>query len=101
MLCPGAVETSILDRLPDGDLPATNTSPLTARQYLALLKQRPVDADRVARLSLDAVERNKTIIIVPASARTLWYLNRLSPALVSRISTSLARRIDRHLHSVG
>ena len=99
VLCPGAVGTPILDRLPDGDLPSTPTAPVTARQYLALVRQRPVAADRFARLALKGVARNRAIIAEPASARPLWYLNRLSPSLVGRISTRLARRVDRDLVS--
>lgn len=97
VLCPGAVETPTLDRLPPDDLPATATRPLTARQYLTLVKQKPIDADRFARAALDRVEQNKAIIAVPASARTLWYLHRVSPTAVGRICTHLARRVDRHL----
>lgn len=97
VLCPGAVETPILDRTPAGDLPATATAPVTARRYLSLLRQRPVAADRFARLALDRVARDRAIIAVPASARTLWYLHRLSPSLVGRISASIARRVDREL----
>jgi len=99
VLCPGAVETPILDRLPGDDLPGTPTAPITARRYLALVRQRPVAVDRFARLALRGVERNRAIIAVPASARGLWYLQRLSPALVGRISTALARRVDRDLVS--
>ena len=99
VLCPGAVETPILDRPPPEDLPAGTTMPVTARQYLALVKQKPIDADRFARLALERVERNRAIIAVPASARTLWYLHRLSPTIVGRISSYLARRVDRHLAS--
>ena len=97
VLCPGAVETPILDRLPADDLPATATTPVTARQYLSLLKQKPVAADRLARLALDAVARNQAIIAVPASTRALWRLHRLSPSLVGRITVSIARRVDREL----
>lgn len=99
VLCPGAVETPILDRLPRDDLPSTPTRPVTARQYLSLVKQRPVPLDRFTRLALDGVERNRAIIAVPASARSLWYLHRLSPSLVGRISRQLARRVDRELVS--
>lgn len=97
VLCPGAVDTPMLDRLPDDDLPATATAPLTAREYLSLLGQRPVTAERVARLALRGVERNRAVIAVPAGIRALWYLHRLSPALVDRVSTMIARRVDRHL----
>lgn len=98
VLCPGAVETPILDRAPE-DLPSTPTRPVTPREYLSLAKQKPVTADRFARLALKRVERNKAIIVVPVSARALWYLQRLSPGLVDRITASLARRVDRDLVS--
>jgi hypothetical protein len=93
VLCPGAVETPILDRLPADDLPVTATAPVTARQYLSLLKQTPIAAERFAR--------NRAIIVVPATARALWYLHRLSPSLVGRITGSIARRVDRELLQGG
>lgn len=101
VLCPGAVETAILDRAPDADLPPTASAAVTARQYLALMKQRPVDADRFARLALDRVERNQAIIAVPVQARSLWLLHRLSPALVGRLSRTIARRVERSLVRPG
>lgn len=101
VLCPGAVETPILDRLPDEHLPATSTRPVTARAYLSLLGQKPMAADRFATAALEGVARNRAIITVGASARTLWYLHRLSPAVVDRITTSLARRVDRELLGKG
>ncbi len=97
VLCPGAVETPILDRLPDEQLPPTPSPPVTAREYRTLLGQQPVDADRFAHAALQAVGRNRAIIAVPARSRTLWYLNRLSPSVTDRIATVIARRVDRRL----
>jgi NAD(P)-dependent dehydrogenase (short-subunit alcohol dehydrogenase family) len=97
VLCPGAVETPALDRLPADHLPPMATPPVTARQYLSVIGQKPVEVDRFAGLALKGVARDRAIIAVPASARTLWYLHRLSPALVGRISSALARRVDREL----
>lgn len=97
VLCPGAVETPILDRPPDPDRPPTASAPVTARRYLAVVGQKPVDVDRFARLALRAMARDRGIIVVPASARTLWYLHRASPALTGRITRLLARRVDRIL----
>lgn len=99
VLCPGAVDTPILDRLPDADLPATASAPVTARRYLAVVRQKPIHVDRFARLALKGIERDRGIIVVPASARSLWYLYRLSPALTGRISIALARRVSRALMS--
>lgn len=97
VLCPGTVETGILDRLPDADLPARASKPVTARQYLTLLKQKPAPAETVARRTLDRVGRNKAIITVPMSARSLWLLHRVSPALMTHISRMIAERVDREL----
>jgi len=97
VLCPGAVETPILDRLPDSDLPATTTPAVTARRYLAVVRQKPVDVDRFARLSLRAIQRNRGIVVVPASARSLWYLHRLSPRITGALTKQLARKVDRAL----
>ena len=56
VLCPGAVETAILDRLPPDDLPATASAPVTAREYMRRVRQKPVPADRFARAApLDEV----------------------------------------------
>jgi NAD(P)-dependent dehydrogenase (short-subunit alcohol dehydrogenase family) len=99
VLCPGAVETPILDRLPDPDLPTTETAPVTARRYLAVVRQEPVEVDRFARLALKGIQRNRGIIVVPTSARSLWYLHRLSPSLTGKLAKSLARRVDRTLMS--
>ncbi|MEY2449380.1 MAG: hypothetical protein QOH79_2856 [Acidimicrobiaceae bacterium] len=99
VLCPGAVETPILDRLPDADLPPTETAPVTARRYLAAVRQKPVHVDRFARLALKGIERDRAIVVVPASARSLWYLHRLSPTLTGALTKILARRVDRTLMS--
>ena len=70
-LCPGAVETAILDRLPPDDLPATASVPVTARAYLQKMHQRPIRTDLFARAALRDVARNKAIIVVPRSAKSL------------------------------
>ncbi len=99
VLCPGAVDTPILDRLPDADLPPTESAPVTARSYLAVVRQKPVDVDRFARLALKGIQRDRGIVVVPASARSLWYLHRLSPALTGKITKLLAGRVNRALMS--
>lgn len=97
VLCPGSVETPILDRQPDPDLPARASATVTARQYLTAVGQKPVDVEGFARRALDQVARNRSIIVVPASAKPLWYLQRLSPSLMDRISGLIARKVDREL----
>jgi NAD(P)-dependent dehydrogenase (short-subunit alcohol dehydrogenase family) len=97
VLCPGSIETPILDRLPDADLPVTASEPVTARAYLATVKQKPIPAERFARESLRRVARNQSVIVVPSSAKSLWYLQRFAPGLMERIMRVLARRVDKAL----
>jgi NAD(P)-dependent dehydrogenase (short-subunit alcohol dehydrogenase family) len=97
VLCPGAVETPILDRAPPEGLPPTRSAPVTARQYLAVVGQRPMAAEVFAERALDQISRDKAIVTVPRAAASLWYLHRLSPALVDRLNRSVARRVERRL----
>jgi NAD(P)-dependent dehydrogenase (short-subunit alcohol dehydrogenase family) len=97
VLCPGMVETPVLDRLPPPELPEVPWEPVTPRRYLARLRQKPVPADEFARAALHGVARNRSIIVVPRRANLLWYLNRLSPAVVERISARIAVTVDRDL----
>jgi NAD(P)-dependent dehydrogenase (short-subunit alcohol dehydrogenase family) len=90
VICPGAVDTPILDRR-DG------VGAVTAREYLRVVRQKPVAADAFARRALRGVARNRAVIIEPPSARALWYLHRLSPALTRAVVARLAATIDRKL----
>jgi NAD(P)-dependent dehydrogenase (short-subunit alcohol dehydrogenase family) len=97
VLCPGPVDTPILDRTPDPDLPPAGPATVTARQYLAVARQKPVPADDFARSALKGVERNRAVIVVPTSTKALWYLHRFAPGLVERLTASIARRVYRQL----
>lgn len=97
VLCPGSVETPILDRPPAADLPKMSTRAVTGREYLAVVGIRPIGADKFAQRVLRGVQRKRAIIVEPPSVRPLWYLHRLSPRLTDRITRSIARRIDRKL----
>ena len=101
VLCPGSIETPILDRAPPADLPPGRSRAVTPREYLAVVHQKPVAAQDFARGALRGVERNRGIIVVPASAKSLWYLHRLSPALTLRITGRLARTVDKALVRPG
>jgi NAD(P)-dependent dehydrogenase (short-subunit alcohol dehydrogenase family) len=97
VLCPGAVETAILDRLPADDLPPTASAPVTARQYLQVIRQKPMSADRFAQAALASIARNRAIIVVPRRARALWYVHRLSPAVVERVCRSIDAEVTKRL----
>lgn len=97
VLCPGSIDTPILDRPPEAGLPPTASAPVTARAYLGVLRQKPTGVEPFARAALRQVARNRGIIAVPFQARTLWYLHRISPSLVERLSRVMAKRVLRQL----
>jgi hypothetical protein len=70
---------------------------VTAREYLAVVRQKAAPADDVARRALKAIERNRAVIVAPASAKPLWYLQRLSPRLAGQVARVLARKVNRDL----
>jgi short-subunit dehydrogenase len=97
VLCPGSIDTAILDRAQDPDLPDTASAPVTGREYLGLLKQRPTPVDAFARKALGQMARNRGVIVVPRQAKALWYVQRLSPGLLERALVPIARRVQRDL----
>lgn len=55
------------------------------KDFFKKLPARWMDADKAAVEMLKGVARNRAIIVVPSRARLLWWLFRLSPALVGSI----------------
>jgi NAD(P)-dependent dehydrogenase (short-subunit alcohol dehydrogenase family) len=96
-LCPGAVDTPILDEGPPADLPAPTEgrTPLTGRRYMQVVGLTPIPAEKFADAALRQVASNKAIIVVPSSARALWYLARCSPGVIERINRMNVRRVLR------
>jgi NAD(P)-dependent dehydrogenase (short-subunit alcohol dehydrogenase family) len=99
VLCPGSVDTPILDAEPPGDLPSFTAPTMTGREYMATVGLKPIPAPQFARAALRGVERNKGVIVAPASAKAVWYLQRLAPGLVDMVGRRTARRINRELAS--
>ena len=92
VLCPGAVDTPILDRSGPADLPPMPAGTLTGRQFVQRIGARPMDATEFAPRALHGVARNQAIIVVPRSGKALWYLHRVSPALSERVGRFIVRR---------
>ena len=99
VLCPGSIDTPILDSTPPADLPPQPPETVTGRQFMAIIKQKPVPAASIAGPALRGVARNKAVIIVPASGRVLWSLQRISPGAVERVARFGAGRVTKHLEA--
>lgn len=79
VVCPAAVETPILDKGAVGGF--------VGRDYfLQAQGGKPYDADRLARDTLRAIERNKAILVKPAVAHAQWWMARLVPGLMNRLA---------------
>ncbi|BCO34742.1 NAD(P)-dependent oxidoreductase [Mycobacterium heckeshornense] len=85
-ICPGAVETPILDKGALGGF--------VGRDYY--LRGQGVktayDPDRLARDTLRAIERNKALLVVPKRAHATWLAARLAPGLLQRFSIRFVER---------
>ena len=86
VVCPSAVETPILDKGAVGGF--------VGRDYF--LKGQVVktayDADRLARDTLRAIERNKAVLVKPRVAHAQWLFARLAPGLMQRMSIGFVAR---------
>jgi NAD(P)-dependent dehydrogenase (short-subunit alcohol dehydrogenase family) len=75
VVCPSAVDTPILDK---GYVGRFN-----GRDYYLKGQgvRRPLDPDVLARQVLEAVARNRAMLVTPRTARLQWRIGRLSPRL--------------------
>jgi NAD(P)-dependent dehydrogenase (short-subunit alcohol dehydrogenase family) len=97
VVCPGAVDTPILDAGPPEDLPPPTAATMTGREYMAVVGLKPIPAERFARAALRGVARNHGVIVAPASAKAVWYLQRMAPGLVEMAGRRTARRVNHQL----
>jgi len=91
VVCPGIIETPLLDKGNPPDLPATGPLP-DGRKMLTRSMGRPYPAASLADDVLAGVARNRAFIVTPRHARAAWALYRLSPELVVRSLPPLLRR---------
>ena len=85
VVCPGGVDTPILDKRTPADLPPVPSADnIDSRAVITRMSGgRLYDSDSLAADILRGIDRNQAIIIAPRQARILWRLMRLSPSLFS------------------
>jgi len=85
-ICPAAVETPLLDKGAVGGF--------VGRDYYLKGQgiKTPYDADRLARDTLGAIERNRALLVVPKRAHAAWLFARLAPNLMQRMSIRFVER---------
>ncbi len=96
VLCPGFIRTPILH----GGKYGKNLQPVPPEvQEEFIRKYRPMDPARFAEKVLDALARNKPLIIVPGWWRLFWWLSRLSPALEFALAQRSYRSVRKAVQS--
>lgn len=84
VLCPGVIRTPILE---GGGKYGELLQPVSAERQRAYWdRYRPMDPGKFAQKVLQAVARNRPIIIVPWWWKFMWWLTRLSPGLGAWLS---------------
>jgi NAD(P)-dependent dehydrogenase (short-subunit alcohol dehydrogenase family) len=84
VVCPGVIDTPILDRPNPPDLPPVGDF-TGGREALERLIGKAYPPELLARDVLAGIVRNKPIIVAPHHARRTWMAYRLAPELLNRI----------------
>ena len=94
VVCPGGVDTPILDKGMPADLPRVpGIEAIDAREVVTRFSGgRLYSADALAADVLRGIDRNRPVIVAPRQARAMWWLMRLSPSLVLRVLAAVAAR---------
>ena len=92
VICPGVIDTPMLDKGGPPGLPATPHIFADARGLLGhATHSAPYPAARLAREVLSDLDKDKPIIVRPSSARWLWWMYRLSPRVAEAYGRSYVR----------
>ena len=99
VVCPGVIDTPLLDKANPDDLPPTGSMP-DIRDLLTRMVGAPYPAASLARDVLDRVALNRALIVSPRHARLVWAAYRLAPGLLidqspRRVRAVTGPRLDR------
>ena len=81
VVCPGVIDTPLLDRPNPADLPPVTTVP-NGRELLTKIMGRAYPPEALAEDVVRGVAANRAFIVSPRHARIPWYLYRLEPRLI-------------------
>ena len=98
LICPGVIETPLLDKGGPPGLPPTPHVFADARGLMRhATHSAPYPAARLAREVLSDLDKDRSIIVRPSSARWLWRLYRLSPRMAETYGRSYVRWATEHM----
>lgn len=90
-ICPGVIETPLLERKAPNGLAAVASSP-DPRSFLTRQVGAPYPAANLARDVLRAIECNRAVLVVPRRARLAWRIDRAIPGATLALATRAVRR---------
>jgi NAD(P)-dependent dehydrogenase (short-subunit alcohol dehydrogenase family) len=94
VLCPGVIRTPILEGGKYGkalvDIPPEKLHDMWKRL-------KPMPPNIFARKALDAIAKNKAIIIIPSWWKLFWWIDRLSPSLGISLAQKSYRDVQKRL----
>jgi NAD(P)-dependent dehydrogenase (short-subunit alcohol dehydrogenase family) len=93
-VCPGVIDTPLLDKPNPGDLPPVSSAP-NGRALLSRTIGKPYPPSSLARDVLEGVARNRALIVTPRHARVPWRIYRAFPSLFIDTSPFLVKRMMR------
>lgn len=92
VLCPGVVRTPILE----GGKYGKSLAGLTPRQQReSWEKLKPMPADVFASKALDAIAKNKAIIVIPSWWKLFWWIYRLSPSWMMSFAQQEYKKVQK------
>jgi len=94
VVCPGVIDTPLLDKGNPPDLPPVPEIP-SARRLLTKMIGGAYPPASLAEDVLDALARNRPIIVTPRHARIPWRVYRLAPRLIIENGPRFMRRAMR------
>ncbi len=101
VICPGLIETPILDKgNPPGLRPAPHVFADARRLMGHATHSAPYPVARLAREVLSDLDNDRAIIVRPSSARWLWWLYRLSPRIAETYGRSYVRWATEHMSAM-
>jgi 3-oxoacyl-[acyl-carrier protein] reductase len=83
-LCPGFVRTPLVDTMVSAGI--------LGQRRAAIISWLSTTPEKVAAKALDAIRKDKGLVVVTTTTRFFWWVTRLSPALMDWISREGWRR---------
>ncbi|MGD0022328.1 MAG: SDR family oxidoreductase [Smithellaceae bacterium] len=95
VLCPGVIRTPILQGGKYGKI----SMDIPDEKLRAMWEEfKPMSPDIFAQKVVDAIAKNKAIIIEPGQWKLVWWLDRLSPSLVMAIAQNKFKKIKKEFN---